>query len=395
MRILVVTQDYKPRLGGLATASFELARALAAIQGVEVRLAAPASIKAEDDLRADSHRYFETVRVPIFGSNFVAGFQWMFYLIKAQREWRPDVLLNMLWLPCSLGCWLGMSLGLLTRIPYFTLVHGVEVVESTRTLKKWLRSQGRGIKKRVIRGSSAVFSVSEFTRRVLLKECGLPEGQVLVVHNGIDTASFSPRTPSLELKKKWGTEGRFVFLTLSRLEDYKGVDRVLGALRRLSKEHPSVLYLVGGEGPDQKRLTSMVDQYGLKDTVRFLGRVEEEALTSLFNLCEVFVLLAREDWVTPNFEGFGIVLLEAAACGKPAIAGKSGGMPEVVQDRKTGWVVSPEDEEALYQVMSVAIEQEQLRAEFGRTARERAIQEFSWKKAADRILKEMKLYVRN
>lgn len=240
-----------------------------------------------------------------------------------------------------------------------------------------------------------MFSVSEFTKKLIVKNCGVLEDRVSVVYNGVDVQSFVPTEVSLPLRQHWQSENRFVFLTICRLEDYKGIDCAIRAIKRVSLQHPHVLYIVGGEGPDQNRLMAITKRYEVEKNVKFLGAVPEKVLRELYHLSDVFVLMAREDWLAPNFEGFGLVLLEAASCGKPSIAGKSGGIPEVVVDGKTGWVVPPENEDEIVHAMLQSIENHRVRAKYGKMARERVIQEFSWQKMAVRILEEMKLHVRD
>jgi phosphatidylinositol alpha-1,6-mannosyltransferase len=112
-------------------------------------------------------------------------------------------------------------------------------------------------------------------------------------------------------------------------------------------------------------------------------------------LADCLILLSREDWKTPNVEGFGLVFLEAAACGVPAIGGRSGGVPDAVLDGVTGWLVDPSDEREITAAMLESLDQPEERQKRGRQAMERARSELTWEKMAEGILSEVRKSVRN
>ena len=208
-------------------------------------------------------------------------------------------------------------------------------------------------------------------------------------------SDFFPKDSDPKLRKNFQLGNDFVFLTVSRLEDYKGIDFALKAFAQVILRYPKSVYFICGEGPDQNRLEGLILELRIQNSVKLIGKVSDLNLSEIYSLCDVFVLLSREDWVTPNFEGFGIVLLEAQSCGKPCIAGLSGGMPEVVLDQVSGWIVDPEDTGAIVQVMLKSIEQKEKRLHYGSSARKRVIQEFQWKKISTKFLNEMVKYVRD
>ena len=145
-------------------------------------------------------------------------------------------------------------------------------------------------------------------------------------------------------------------------------------------------YLVVGEGPDLPRLQRLAARLGLEDRVSFLGRRSVAEIVSLYNLADLFVLLTREE--PPDVEGFGLVFLEAAACGLPSLGGRSGGIPEAIVEGQTGWLVDPGDPRAIAAgVIDLLGSPERLRrASEGclRTAPER-----TWERVAERITQEM------
>lgn len=395
IKLLILAFDYRPNVGGVSSATFELAKAVCKLPDIEGRLLAPRSENMKDDALFDSHGYFNTRRIKIPMNNFISIFVMTWYLFLEVRKCRPHVILNSLWLPCGVASWFVSPVLRYYNIPYFTVVHGVEICESSRTLKKWIRMKLRWIKNRVIRGSKRVFSVSQFTADQVVSECKIGSEKIKVIYNGVDPAVFKPIEKSTHFIKKYGLEGKVVFLTISRLEDYKGVDYVLKAFSKVMIERPEFYYLVCGDGPDRKHLETLRREYRLDHHVGFLGKVTDESLNDIYNVSDVFILNSRHDRVAPNFEGFGIVLLEAAACGKPSIAGKSGGMPEVVSHLETGWLVNPEDEHELSQVIIQAMDSESTRRQFGISARNRIIEKFTWDHIAASVIAEMRSHVRN
>ena len=396
IKILISSYDYKPRVGGISTVTFELAKALQALPNVEIRLLAPSSGSTELDQSMDQHGFFETMRIPLPKRSERAVWGISKAIRREARIWSPDAILNLMWLPCGLASWLvTRNYSVPYSIPYFIMTHGVEILESSQTLRKRIRGFLRCLKVRAFRHSAGVFSVSQFTAQLVISECGVDPHKVKVVHNGVDSQVFFPGPKPLDLVQKLGLDQKFVFLTVSRLDDYKGIDKALLAFPSLLKKHSHAVYIVCGEGPDRPRVERLAADLGIQEQVKFTGRIEEGRLRDYFNLADVFVLLSRDDRVTPNFEGFGLVYLEAAACGKPSLAGKSGGVPEVVIEGETGWLVPPEDIPAISAAMCQAIEDEVLRKRMGEAAYQRAVNHYSWNSMAAKILEEMRKHVRN
>jgi phosphatidylinositol alpha-1,6-mannosyltransferase len=126
------------------------------------------------------------------------------------------------------------------------------------------------------------------------------------------------------------------------LIERKGHDRVLSALPRIVEHFRDTLYCIVGIGPYEGKLREQVKRLNLEESVRFMGRVSEEELVFLYNACQVFVMPSREISEGGHVEGFGIVYLEANACGKPVIGGRSGGVLEAIREGQTGWLVDPD-----------------------------------------------------
>ena len=120
--------------------------------------------------------------------------------------------------------------------------------------------------------------------------------------------------------------------------------------------------------------------------VRFLGRVADDEIAPLYASADVFAMLCRDRWAGLEAEGFGIVFVEAAACGVPSVAGRSGGSHEAVVDGETGYVVEPRDVDAVRTALARLLGDDTLRARFGAAARERAVRELAYDVLTERLL---------
>jgi len=157
----------------------------------------------------------------------------------------------------------------------------------------------------------------------------------------------------------------------------KGMDVLIRAAALLAPSRPDLVVAIAGGGRDGARLDRLVARTGAP--VRVLGRVSEEDKPALYGAADVFAMLCRNRWGGLEQEGFGIVFVEAAACGVPQVAGDSGGAAEAVADSETGLVVHrPGDVHEVSQALARLLDDEALRARAGRAARARAESEFSY-----------------
>jgi phosphatidylinositol alpha-1,6-mannosyltransferase len=180
-----------------------------------------------------------------------------------------------------------------------------------------------------------------------------------------------------------------VLLTVARLARRKGHDLVLRALPLLG-DIADLRYVIVGGGEDLARLEEIVRRNGLEESVIFAGRVPEHELPDYYRLCDLYVMPNREvTEVTDSLEGFGISFIEASACGKPAIAGRSGGTDAAVADGETGYLVDPEDPAELASKIRLLLNDPGLRAEMGRKGRERVERDFTWRQRAEELARHL------
>ncbi|HUZ64446.1 MAG TPA: glycosyltransferase, partial [Acetobacteraceae bacterium] len=225
-------------------------------------------------------------------------------------------------------------------------------------------------RRRYVASAHRIVAVSRFTRAAtqrLLGRAGTAEDPaganpgIALIENGVDTLRFRPGPKRDDLLAYYGLTGAFVFVSVCRLLEKKGIDQAIGGLAALLGAFPDSRLLVVGDGPDRARLEALAASLGVTEHVVFTGLVAEEELVDHYRLGDVFVMPNRE---LPNgdTEGFGLVFLEANACGLPVLAGCAGGSPDAVSDGVNGLVVDARDGAAVAAAMRRLREEAGLRA---------------------------------
>ncbi len=271
-----------------------------------------------------------------------------------------------------------------TGVPFSVIVHGAEIfVEKEKT---------KLIVSKILEKAKTIICVSRFTRDALLERFPRSRKPV-IIHPGTRPDVFMPVADRVVLLEKYGFQGKRVLLSVSRLERRKGHAQVIKALPEIVAEVPEVVYLIVGSGPAEEDLRSLVQETHLGERVQFLGTPDDDELVDLYAMCDVFVLPSVETSDTESgalrMEGFGIVFLEAAASGRPVVAGKSGGSVEAVLDGQTGLLVDGSDVKQVADAILKLLLDERLAEKLGRNGRERVEREFSWDTIVRAIEREL------
>jgi phosphatidylinositol alpha-1,6-mannosyltransferase len=266
--------------------------------------------------------------------------------------------------------WIGRRAAKTLRIPYIVFLHGEErcYTDASRQLN-WMAH-------RVCRDAAAVVVNGENTSRIAREYWRLPADKVYVLHPGVDGEQFAPADPSPTIRTRLGWDDRPVILTVSRLQARKGQDQLIRALPAIRKVIPNVLYAIVGDGERRPHLERLVDEMNLSSHIRFHGQLTDGRLVECYQQCDVFVLPNRR--LGNDVEGFGMVLLEAQACGKPVIAGNTGGAYETMDVGRSGYVVDIDDIGALATSVASVLSQPDLCRSMGEAARARVVAYFDW-----------------
>jgi glycosyltransferase involved in cell wall biosynthesis len=231
------------------------------------------------------------------------------------------------------------------------------------------RAVGRMAVRAIVRQSDAVTTISAFTARELLDIA--PTSQPVIIPFG---AALSPRTAGDERLPFAESPAHFLFV--GRLVARKGVDILLGAFARVT-EHSDAHLTVVGEGEERDRLEAVTASLELRDRVTFTGYIPDDLLHGLIARCDALVLPAIQASVRGT-EGLGVVLIDALSHGKPVIASDTGGIPDVVQNERTGLLVPSGDVDALAVAMRRLIEHPDLAQALGAAGRAHVEAKFSW-----------------
>ncbi len=354
MPSLLVTNDFPPKIGGIQSYLYELWRRLPPEQTTV--LTTPHAGAAEWD--AEQAFRVERVREPVLLPTPMLARR----IDSLAREVGAEVIFIDPALPLGL---LGTRV---TAAPCVVVLHGAEVTVPGR-LPGTHRALGR-----VLRSAAGVVAAGEYPAReaVSAAETSLAG---LVIPPGVDVERFTPATDAEHRRADRMTLGldpdRPTVVAVSRLVPRKGFDVLLDAVALLELE---VQLVIAGDGRDRRRLQSRAHRLGLDDRVCFLGRVSDELLPVVYRAGDVFTMMCRERWGGLEAEGFGIVFLEAAACGVPSIAGRSGGSHEAVIDGSTGLVIDPDDVVQLAHDLELLLIDAVLRDRMGAAARRWAVE---------------------
>jgi len=258
--------------------------------------------------------------------------------------------------------------------PYLCFVHGEELAIYGRSRElKWLV-------RRVMKHADYFVVNSRNTAALLHNAWNVSLDRIRLLYPGVDTNRFIPHARDLTIRHAFGWGDRTVLLTVSRLQRRKGHDMLLQVLPSLIELYPNLLYVIAGDGEERRRLETLAKQLGLLDHVQFMGEVPEASLVQAYQQCDAFVLPNRT--VDGDFEGFGLVLLEAQSCGKPVLAGSSGGTAETMSVGESGIVVDCEQTHSLIDGVNQLLESAERRAQMGCAGRSWTVDRFDWENLA-------------
>jgi phosphatidyl-myo-inositol dimannoside synthase len=366
--ILLMTEVFPPQIGGSGRWLWELHRRLP----VDVKVIAGTYAGAAE---FDRTHHLPIERLPLSFSN------WGLLTPRSFKEYvhtfrRVSAVIRNT-LPRAIVTGKALPEGLIARacaarfrLPYASYVHGEELTLATTSREL------RALTKHVLRHARLLVANSDNTRDILTGQWNVPANRVRVLHPGVDTTRFVPSPRDENVRQRLGWSGRRVVLTVGALQRRKGQDMMIRALPEIAKRCPEVLYAVAGAGPDGQALRDLAGELGVAERVQFVGPVADRDLIECYQQCDLFALPNRQ--VGWDFEGFGIVLIEAQACGVPVIAGRSGGTAETLSPGISGELVACETPGPLGQVVSALLADDERRARMGRAGRDWASAHYSW-----------------
>jgi len=329
-KILVITNDFGPRTGGIETFVIGL---LERIKGQEVIV----FTSAQGDTSEYDQKWFQE-----FG-------------IRVIRD-RSKILLP--------------SMRVVKRVKGIVRLHNIEVIVFGAAAPLALMAPAlrkSGVKKvialthghevwwakifpfnlamkRIGSGVDHLTYLGEFTRNAIAQSLTKKSADAMVkIAPGIDTAHFIPQPDSMHKRITLGLENKKIIISVGRLVHRKGQDKLIEAMPQILQKVPNAHLLLVGEGPYRSHLEKLANKLSMNHNITFAGRILYNNLPSYLSAADLFAMPSRSRFFGLEVEGLGIVYLEASACGIPVVAGKSGGAPDAVIEGVTGLCVDGTD----------------------------------------------------
>ncbi len=362
-RTLVVTNDYPPRVGGVQRVLHGLVRQLPPDR---VAVLSPSWPGWEAFDAGEPYQIFRQPERFLWPGPGVGR-----RVRAAVRDFGAQVVLFGDAFPLAL-----LGPGLARRgTPYLVGAHGVDywlsLVSGAHAAYRFATSWA----------SRVVVMCSRFVARVV--RTAVPEGvPVSVLRPGVDLERFRPDLPGQPVRARHGLGARPVVVCVSRLVPRKGQDVLIRALPRVRARVPEAALLIVGDGPDRRRLEGLARE-APPGSVVFAGEVAEDELPRYYAAGDVFAMPCRTRAGGLEVEGLGLVFLEASACGRPVVAGGSGGAPEAVVDGVTGLVVDGRDVEGVAAAVGDLLAEPERATAMGRAGRGWVERGFGWPRAAE------------
>lgn len=326
LRILILSTEFPPGPGGIGHHAYQLASHLCQLKW-QVMVASPQDYVTP----AQRQAFNEQLPFPIITLTTKPIYipRRLRRLYSLMRTFRPQVLLA----SGSRSLWLGGQLAHWSKIPWVAMGHGSEFLTPS-----WWRL---AMTRHAIKMATAMVAVSQYTAQ-LMDQAHIQSKRLVVIPNGADQNRFRPGLDTNALRQRLKLTNKRVILTVGNMSERKAQDVVIRALPEILAQCADVVYVIVGLPTRQAALEALATTLGVRQHVCFVGPVPDHELAMFYNLCDLFVLVSRKS-SDGDVEGYGIVVVEAAMCGKAAVVSCHGGLPEAVHYGETGLLV-PEDE---------------------------------------------------
>ena len=362
MKLLIISSEFPPGPGGIGTHAWQIGCQLSVL-GWDVAVVTPQDYADEGEVvRFNALSPIRVVRLKhIPGPPIEAIYRYK-RAARVIKDWHPDVMLA----SGDRSVWLASRLSHIRSTPWIAVGHGTEF----GTRSRWERVLSR----RALRRATAVVCVSEYTRS-RMHAAGIRGRREQVIPNGADPSVFHPQSPSTER----GAPGPAVITTVGNVTERKGQEVVIRALPSL----PGVRYQMIGLPTRERELTALARELGVADRIEFVGRASQDEVVRRLNDCDLFVMTSRNT-ANGDFEGYGIAVVEAALCGKPAVVSSGSGLAEAIVAGETGLIAREGDPADTARLIGELLQDDRRRKRMGDAARARALSEQTWAQRAAR-----------
>jgi phosphatidylinositol alpha-1,6-mannosyltransferase len=366
-RLLVVTNDFPPRIGGIEEYVAELVRHLSSDISATVLTSQHPNAAPFD--RSFPSRVIRWAPYPLLPTPRLVQ-----AVVEQVSRDQVDVLAFGAALPLA---FIAGAVRRRTGVPVVMLTHGVEPALTSLP-------GGPAVLRRLTRHATIVTVLSDWAEHRIRSAVG-PLPRIELLRSGVDPDRFQPDVSGAPIRRRYGLGTGPVIVSVARLVPRKGHDRLIAALPAIARHFPAVKLLLVGAGPSRRRLQALANRHQVTGHVVLAGTASDTDLPAYFAAGDVFAMPCRSRWAGLDTEGLGTVFLQAAAVGKPALAGRSGGAAEAVLDGETGIVVDARTStEVAAGILRLLSQPEQARA-LGASGSRRVHRELTWPLLARRF----------
>jgi phosphatidylinositol alpha-1,6-mannosyltransferase len=308
-------------------------------------------------------------------SNILPFFKWIpsiFKLKKSIKDNKIDYILVGHILPLGTAAYI---LSYFLKFKFAVIMHGMDYSFSQKSKRKMRLTE------KILKRSDKIICSNSYLMNEVKKDYG---NKVFLFNPGIVATVGSRQKLLDELKEKYNLENKFLLLTVGRLVERKGFAKVINLIPELVKTIPNLVYIIVGNGPERDKLSGQIKFLNLKNVIT-INDADDEARNAWLNLSDVFIMISED--IKGDYEGFGIVYLEANLAGKPVIAGDSGGVRDAVVNDETGLLIDPDNKEAIIKAIQKLYKDKDLREKMGHNGKTRALNEFVWSKHINELYK--------
>jgi len=368
-KVLVLTENFPPISGGSGRWFWELYSRLPKEQYL---------ILADDVQGAaefDNTHQLNILRIPLkspeWGFKSLSGMKFYWRLFRQIRKIIKQQQITHI--HCGRVIHEGVTawlLKLMTGTPYLCYVHG-EDVETAAT-----SGEHNLMVKQVCKHAERLICNSHNSANIVKRLNYAGDDKIEVLHPGVDASLFVPLAADDAFKRQMAWQCRKVIITVGRLQERKGQDMMIRATALLKQQFPEILYVIIGRGECLESLKALTAELGLDDHVQFLTEVTDPQMIQCYQQSDVFILPNRT--IGNDIEGFGMVLVEAQSCGKPVIAGDSGGTRETMLINQSGFVIDCTDAQLISTTVAVLLANPKHSVQMGNIGRKHVESELDW-----------------
>ena len=370
MKLLVVIPYFFPKIGGMENYAYNIAKGLKEKYGWEVVVVT--SNHEERKYKEEQMDGMKIYRLPRWFkvSNTPINPMWYFQIKNIIKKEKPDVINAHTPVPFISD----VADRVCNNIPFILSYHN-DLTKENILLNLICKFYYFAIGNKTLKISDKIIATSEYYAKnspYLTRHLN----KISIVPPGVQITKFHPGVNKFTLQKKYGNYPFVLFVgQLDKTHIHKGIYYLIDAISLVKKKFENIVLLIVGEGDNIDNYKNYARKFYLEKNIVFTGFVSNEELPEYYAGSNVTVLPTYN-----NSEGFGMVLLEAGACGKPVVGTNIGGIPFVIDDNKTGLLVPPKDPKALAEAVIKILNNSELAKKMGENGYKKVKENFTWEK---------------